>query len=357
MGTWAPLIPYAKARLGIDEGVLGLLLLCLGMGSIITMPLSGTLVSRFGCRRVITVASLFIGAVLPVLATATSIPSLTLALFVFGASVGTVDVAINIQALIVEKASGRPMMSGFHGLYSAGGIVGAGVVSTLLSSQVSPLTAAVGVSAIIAVVLLLNGKHLLPYGTEGKSSLFVLPRGIVLVIGVLCFIVFQAEGAMLDWSAIFLTALNNGDSHQSGMGYMVFSATMTTGRLIGDFLVRLLGNKAILLYGGLCAALGLLLAVFVPYWIVALIGFGMVGAGCSNIVPVLFTLAGRQNVMPANLAITAITTLGYTGILLGPAVIGFVAHATSLSTAFIGVALLLLLVAASAPKIADVHSD
>jgi predicted MFS family arabinose efflux permease len=348
IAAWAPLVPYAKDRLGIDEGALGLLLLCLGTGSIITMPLAGALAARFGCRLMIWAASLLICVSLPFLATVASVPALVIALLIFGAAIGTVDVVVNIQAVIVEKASGRAMMSGFHGLWSVGGFVGAGIVSALLWAGVSPLVAMLCVIVVIVGLLLTFGKHLLPYGSEEKDGpLFVLPKGIVLFIGFLCFIVFLAEGSMLDWSAVFLTSLRGVDFSYAGLGYSLFSVAMTIGRLSGDRVVQKFGGEKILIFGGICAASGVTIAIFIPTWTASLIGFGLVGLGASNIVPVLYSVLGRQKVMPTNLAVSAVTTLGYSGILAGPALIGFIAHTTSLSFAFLVVAVMLLIVAAS----------
>ena len=353
ISAWAPLIPYAKDRLGIDEGVLGLLLLCLGAGSIITMPIAGALAARFGCRLMIGAATLLICASLPFLAMVASVPALVIVLLIFGAAIGTVDVVVNIQAVIVEKASGKSMMSGFHGLWSVGGFVGAGGVSGLLWAGVSPLAAVSCVIVVIVGLLLTFGRHLLPYGSEEKDGpLFVLPKGIVLFIGFLCFIVFLAEGSMLDWSAVFLTSLRGVDFSHAGLGYSLFSVTMMIGRLSGDRVVHKFGGKKILTFGGICAASGIAIAIFIPTWIASLIGFGLLGLGASNIVPVLYSVLGRQKVMPANLAVSAVTTLGYSGILVGPALIGFIAHTTSLSFAFLVVAAMLLIVAASSRVVA-----
>ncbi len=353
VSAWAPLIPYAKDRLGLDEGILGLLLLCLGAGSIITMPIAGALAARFGCRLMIEAATLLICVSLPFLAIAASVPALVIVLIFFGAAIGTVDVVVNIQAVIVEKASGKAMMSGFHGLWSVGGFVGAGGVSGLLWMGLSPVGAVTCVVIVIVGLLLTFGRYLLPYGTEDKDGpLFVLPKGIVLFIGFLCFIVFLAEGSMLDWSAVFLTSLRGVDFSQAGLGYSLFSVTMMIGRLNGDRIVQRFGGKKILIFGGICAASGLSIAVFFPTWIASLIGFGLVGLGASNIVPVLYSVLGRQKVMPANLAVAAVTTLGYSGILVGPALIGFIAHTASLSFAFLVVAVMLLFVAASSRVVA-----
>ncbi len=344
--AWAPLVPYAKMRLAVDDGTLGLLLLCLGAGSIAAMPLSGALAMRFGCRRVISAAGLLVCAALPVLATAGSIQMLAAGLLLFGGGVGTVDVVVNIQAVLVERQAKRPLMSGFHGFYSVGGIAGAAGVSAVLASGGSPLAATSGVAAAIVATLLLFGHGLLRHGGDRQGPIFVPPRGVVLLIGSLCFICFLAEGSMLDWGALILTTVHGVNPAWSGLGYAVFSAMMTVGRLSGDRITRLLGGQRMLLAGGLVAASGMVLAVLAPSWPGVLAGFALVGLGAANIVPVLYSAVGRQQVMPMGAAVSAVTTIGYLGILAGPAGIGLIANVAGLSTAFLGVATLLLVIAA-----------
>jgi MFS family permease len=345
IAAWAPLVPYAKVRAGLDDGTLGLLLLCLGVGSILAMPLAGMLASRFGCRKVATGGTLLICLALPLLATVSSIPALIAALFIFGAGLGTVDSTVNLQAVIVERASGKNMMSGFHGLFSLGGIVGAAGVSGLLGLGMSPLGATLVVVVILLIALAKAAPHLLPYGSDSSGPAFAIPHGIVLFIGVMCFIVFLAEGAALDWSAVFLAQERGIDTAYAGLGYAAFALTMTTGRLTGDSIVRRLGATRVMVFGGLTAAAGLFMATLAPGWEAALLGYTLLGAGCSNIVPVLYTAVGKQTVMPESIAVPAITTLGYAGILAGPAVIGFIAHGSSLSFAFGLMAVLLVAVA------------
>ncbi|USW93025.1 MFS transporter [Pseudomonas proteolytica] len=347
IAAWAPLVPYAKARAQLNEGTLGLLLLCLGVGSIIAMPAAGALASRFGCRRVLSAGTILLCVALPMLATVSSIPLLMAGLFLFGAGLGTVDSTVNLQAVIVERASGKTMMSGFHGLFSLGGIVGAAGVSALLGLGLSPLSATLVVIVITLAALLKAAPHLLPYGSESSGPAFAIPHGVVLFIGCLCFIVFLAEGAVLDWSAVFLSDERGLDEAYAGLGYAAFALTMTIGRLTGDAIVRRLGAKRVIVIGGLLATAGMLLATLLPAWETALLGYALVGAGCSNIVPVLYTAVGKQTVMPEHIAVPAITTLGYAGILAGPALIGFIAHGSSLSVAFVLIAVLLLGVAIS----------
>ena len=185
LAAWAPLVPYAKARAGLDEATLGLLLLCLGAGSILAMPIAGLLATRFGCRRVTIGGTLLICLALPLLATAGSIPLLIATLFVFGAGLGIVDSTVNLQAVIVERASGRNMMSGFHGMFSVGGIAGAAGVSALLALGLTPLWAIVVVIVLTLAALLKAAPHMLAYGSESTGPAFAVPHGVVLFIGLL----------------------------------------------------------------------------------------------------------------------------------------------------------------------------
>jgi predicted MFS family arabinose efflux permease len=352
MAAWAPLVPFAKTRIGIDDGSLGLLLLCIGAGSMLAMPLTGLLTGKFGCRRVILLAGLLLCIDLPLLVLMDSTAGMALALLLFGAAIGMIDVAMNIQAVVVERASGRAMMSGFHGFFSVGGIVGAGGVSALLWLGFGPLQATLITVVMIVVLLAIASKNLLrESGGDAGGPMFVLPRGWVMFIGLLCFIMFLAEGAMLDWSALFLTASRGMDHSQAGLGYALFSITMTLGRLNGDRVVNAMGRYRVLLLGSLCAAIGLALAIAIDNVLTSLLGFMLVGIGASNVVPILFTAAGNQQAMPANLAIASVTTVGYAGILAGPALIGFIAQLSSLTFSLACVATLLLIVTASAKAI------
>jgi predicted MFS family arabinose efflux permease len=355
MSAWAPLIPFVKARLDIGESTLGLLILCFGVGSLIAMPLTGLLVNRYGCRRVITSSLLVMCASLVCLTISPGIPGMALNLLIFGMMLGGTDVAMNMQAVVVEKASGRAMMSGFHGFYSLGGIFGAVIMSALMWLGLSPFHSLLMLTAVLLLMLAYCAKDLLPKinNTESNSQhdpFFVLPRGKVLLIGSLCLVAFLAEGAVLDWSAVFLTSTRNIDPIHAGLGFACFSVAMTIGRFTGDKIVNALGGTRVVLWGGLCAAGGFLLVVFVPFSAAAFIGFTLVGVGASNIVPVLFTAAGNQDSMPMGLAISAVVSMGYAGLLTGPAVIGFIAELSSLNVSFGIVAFGLLALAVSAKK-------
>jgi predicted MFS family arabinose efflux permease len=350
MSAWAALVPFAKARMGLEEAQLGLLLLCLGIGSLAAMPLTGLLASRFGCRPVILVSGAIGCLVLPLLSLAPTPLLQGLALLAFGAAIGALDVAMNIQAVIVEKEQGGALMSGFHGLFSVGGFAGAGGMALLLGFGLSPTLACSIVAAVAGLALVLAAPNLLHTApaAERDTPFFVMPHGAVILIGGLCFLIFLAEGAVLDWSAVFLTGAGGMAADQGGLGYAVFAVAMTAGRLTGDRIVRRWGGTRVLLAGGLATAAGFFTVVLAPAPAMALFGFLLVGIGASNIVPVLFTAAGKQKDMPVGLAVSAITTIGYAGILAGPALIGFVSHAVGLHLAFAGLGVAALLVAASA---------
>jgi len=345
--VWAPLVPFAKTRAGLDDAALGLVLLCLGTGSLLAMPLAGALTARQGCRRVMLATTALIVAMLPLLAWMPTPLSLGLVLFGFGAGIGAMDCVMNMQAVAVERDSGRAMMSGFHAFYSIGGLAGAAMTTLLLALGAAPWLAAV--VAVVAIVLLALGfaGHWRSERVAQDAPLLAWPRGVVLFIGVLGFVVFLAEGAVMDWSAVFLIEARAMAPARAGAGFVVFTLVMTVTRLWGDGLVERLGRQRAIGLGAALACVGFLLAVLVPAWWVALLGYAMVGLGCANIVPALFSLTGQQKVMPESVAIPAVTTLGYAGVLAGPALIGFVAHGSSIGTALACVAIALAGVALS----------
>jgi hypothetical protein len=344
--AWAPLVPFAKLRTGLDEGGLGLLLLCLGLGSLIAMPLTGLLTARLGCRIVILMSGAIVVVALPLLALFETWPAMALALGLFGAGVGVLDVAMNIQAAKVEQSAGRAMMSSFHGMFSLGGIAGAAGASALIWAGWAPLPTALLIALCCTVLLGLSAPGHLPPGAVAAPSgpALAWPRGGVAFLGAMAAICFLAEGAILDWGALFLIQSRDAAPGPAGLGYAVFAVAMTLTRLVGDRVRAALGDSTVILVGGLVSALGFGVALAIPMLSASLIGFFLIGLGAANIVPVLFSLAGRARSMPPPLAIAAITTMGYAGLLAGPALIGGVAQALGLGLALgmVGFALLLV---------------
>jgi MFS family permease len=344
VSCWAPLVPYAKARLAVDERMLGILLLCLGIGSLLAMFFTGMLSARFGTRPVILASGLGLCVVVPFLAIAATPITLGLTLLFFGAALGSLDVAVNIHAVEVERGSGQPLMSGFHAQYSLGGFAGAMFITLLLSAGMSPFACVVVACALMLAMMLVASPRLLRTRAADGEPHFALPRGVVLVIAILAAISFLAEGSILDWSALLITGNGLVAVEQGGIAFVLFSIAMTVMRFCGDALTARIGDRPTLVWGGLIAICGFAVLLLAPVAMVAMIGFVLIGLGAANIVPVLFRRAGSQTVMPPGLAIAAITTLGYAGILLGPAAIGFVAQHVGLTLAFWMIPAILLLV-------------
>jgi predicted MFS family arabinose efflux permease len=353
MSAWAPMVPYVKVRLGLDDAQLGTVLLAFGGGSMLSMPFVGWLAHRLGNRAVILTAGLLMCVALPALAQVSSIAMLVGILLYFGVMLGAVDVAMNAYAVEVEHRSGDRLMSGFHGLFSVGGLTGAALLSALLACGLPLPGAAVTIALALAllVVWLRDGlrSEASQVGTHAeKKTRLGMPHVRAWLLGLLCFVSFMAEGAMLDWSAVFLRDVRSVAPSTAGFGYACFSVAMAVGRFSGDRLIARHGPAWAVRVGAGLAAVGFLLVACVPITAVALLGFVLIGLGASNIVPVMFSAAGRLAGTPPAVAIATATTLGYVGLLSGPALIGFVAHASSLSTAFAAVAGLLVLVGLSA---------
>ncbi|MEX4004441.1 MFS transporter [Paraburkholderia sp. EG285A] len=346
--AWAPLVSIAKERVHIGNGSMGAVLLFLGIGSVAAMLVSGRLYERFGCRAVLSASLLVIAVTLPFLASADSLIALAIGLLVFGLGVGVTDCAINIWAVAVEKEVGRAIMSGLHGHFSLGGVLSPIIISLLLFAR-SPTVVATGVVSLLVLLGLFSARPSMPPQQATVSRrLLAIPRGPVAMLGILCFVVYLAEGAVFDWSAVFLVSERGADAAHAGLGYAAFSLAMTLCRLYGDSMVKGLGIGRVVAVGGMCSAIGLGLVVLIPRFDVSLAGFAVLGIGCSNLVPIFFTAAGKQRQMPATTAIPAIATVGYAGVLAGPSAIGAIAALFSLSGSLLVVALLLVGVSCSA---------
>lgn len=333
--SWAPLVPLLRERLAIGEDVLGMLLLCIGIGSLLTMPLSGAAAVRLGCRRVLTFASVSFALLLFLLSQVGEILLAIPILLLFGAIMGCIDVVANVQAVIVEKASGKRLMSGMHALWSVGGFAGAGLFGVWVGMLgLTPTLSTLIAAGIMTAVTVFFARFLLPYGGDAGGKMLAVPKGIVAFVGVIACIAFLVEGAIMDWSGVFLTTVRGFDLSMAGTGFTVFSAAMLVMRLVGDKLVQKMGQKAIVLGGSILAFMGFLAVIFAPVTWLLYIGFFAIGVGSANVVPVFFSLLGKQKDMPIGLAVPAVSTLGYLGILMGPAAIGVLAHATSLYAAF-----------------------
>ena len=358
ISSWAPMVPYAKDRLGLNNADLGLLLLLLGAGAIAMMPVTGIIAHRLGTRIVIRAAAIIMAIMLPLLLIISSPILMGLALFIFGSAVGAVDVAMNAHGVQVQNSSNKPIMSSLHGLFSVGGLFGSLGLGFLMKAGLSPIISAICIAVLLIVIVSWSYPFLFDAPTEKalitqfssepadkKSKTVSWLKGSVLFLGGMCFAVFLSEGAMLDWSAIFLRDNKGIHPELTGIGYAAFSIAMATMRLLGDKIVSHLNGKTVVVGGSLIAAAGIVLAVFTPWIATSLLGFVLLGIGAANIVPVFFSEGGRLKGVPSTVSIPVISTMGYAGQLVGPAMLGFIAFHFSLNAAFCFIAGLLVLVA------------
>ena len=353
--AWAPLIPFAQQRLHFNHADFGLLLLCSGLGAMLAMPATGKIVQRIGCRVPIGFALLLLAVLLPSLSLWTTPLMMAITLFLFGTAAGSLGVALNIQAVVVEKNSLKSLMSGFHGMASLGGLAGVLTITALLALSISSVMSAFAVSLLLVIIIFLS----VPYSIKSVENTSLeasskvknsirqrLPQPLIILIGIACFIIFMTEGAAMDWSGIYLTQQYGVNTAFAGLAYTFFAIAMTTGRFTGHYLIRYFGEKKLLTNSAICATLGLALVSIAPHWWLVLVGYTLVGTGCSNIVPIMFSRAGRQTVMPSAVALSCVSTMAYTGILVGPAFIGMVSELIGLSTVFMALSGLLLLIVA-----------
>src|SRR5262245_19405987 len=334
LASWVPHIPAVKDAHALSDGALGFVLLAMAAGAVLALPPAGWLVGRLGSRRVTSLAALVCGILLPLPLVSPSVPLLVLALFFLGAGNGTLDVAMNAHAVALERQYERPIMSTFHGLFSLGGVVGAaiagGAMQAGIGDQVHVTAAAAGcVVAVLGVLPWLGPSPAM----RGGGPAFVRPPRMLLGLGLLAFAGLLAEGAMADWTAVYLRDALGTSAAVAAAGFTAFSLAMAAGRFGGDRLAARLGPDRLLRGSATLAAVGLAGGLLAGRAIAAIAGFGLVGLGISNVIPILFSAAGRVRGVPPGTALAAVATTGYFGFLAGPPLIGLVAEVTSLPLA------------------------
>ena len=337
-------IPAVQNRLGLDDGELGLSLLSLSFGAILAMPSTGWLIQKGGNPLVLRAAATGLCLALPLLPLAPTMPLLMLSLFVFGIAFGLFDVAMNVQAVAIEQRHGLPIMSSFHGVFSVGGLVGAASAGVVAGRGVEPFPHLLVVAVVLLGLTGATGRFLLDTeARRGEGSAFALPPRSLLGLGVLSFCVLLSEGAVADWSGVYLENVLGSSAAAAASGYAAFSLAMAGMRFAGDALTLRLGPVWMVGGGGLLAGLGLGGALLIGSVPAMIVGFACMGIGLAASFPIALGAAGRTPELAPGAAIGAVTTAGYTGLLTGPVIIGFIADGTGLRTALLLVALLTLL--------------
>lgn len=334
--TWASRIPAIQVKLHLSDAGLGGVLFSLPAGLMLSLPLSGWLVSKYGSRPMMITGALIYPALLLLLASANSVFFLTLALFMFGVLGNLLNIAMNTQAVGVEKLYGRSVMASFHGLWSLAGFSGALIGTLFISQGISPFIHFTIVAALAGALLLLFFKNTLPKDADNNQpqKLFVKPDKAIFLLGLIAFCTLLVEGAMSDWSGVYFKNIVKAPASMITLGYVAFTAMMALGRFLGDWLVTRFGVKNILQISGTLITFGLLISVFFPNILTATLGFLLVGFGVSSVVPIVYGLAGKSRTMSPGTALASVSTIGFLGFLVGPPVIGFIAQAISLRWSF-----------------------
>ena len=352
LASWVPYVPMVKQRLGIGDGLLGVVLLFMAIGALGALPFAGTLVGRLGSRTVSVGAGLGLCLSLPLPILAPTPFLVALALLFFGAFNSTLDVAMNAQAVEVEQRRGRALMSSFHAMFSVGGLAGALLSSVIIAAGVGAADHILA-AALLGSVAILIARSALIAVAPSPSPVFVRPTRGLLGLGVLALCALLAEGAIGDWSAVYLMDSRGASQSVAAAGFAAFSLAMAGGRFAGDHVARRLGAACLLRLSGALAAGGLLLALIVNEPVIAIAGFGLVGLGVANLIPVIFSAAGRAYAVAPGHGLAAVATTGYVGFLAGPPAIGLAAEVAGLPAALGIVALACAAVAIAARLAGD----
>ncbi len=351
IGVWSGHIPALKERLDLDPAPLSLAFLAMAVGGLLVMPATGWLTARLGSRRCVIAAATLFGLALILPGLASGLVGLCLATFLLGMFSGALDVAMNTHGAAVQSGYGRAIMSSFHAFYSLGGLLGAGSASLMLASLGGPGPDLVVAGVLILVILLASFPGLLRTAPEtGGGGGITFPDRRALGFGLLCALVMLTEGAMHDWSGVYMLTIIGAPASVAALGFGAFAAAMTAGRFFGDRIVRRLGRERTLILCSLLASGGVALVLMAPGPGLAMAGFALTGLGLANTVPILFSAGAGIDGVPPGVGVAMVATIGYGGFLLGPPVLGVTAQLTGLVTAFMLLILPGLVVASAAGR-------
>jgi MFS family permease len=343
--TWASRIPDLKSILQLSEADLGALLFALPIGQMIAMPISGKVVNRYGCRKITMFGLLTYAFFLTLLGLPTQGWHLGLGLFFFGFFSNFFNIAVNTLGVHTQQLFDKPIMGSFHGSWSLAGFCGALLALIMTALRVSPFQHFVLVFILILLLIVFNYKYLVKTSVKKaeeeheKVSFFHIKDTTLIWLGIISFCCMASEGIMFDWSGVYFKEIVKAPSSLVVLGYTSFMVTMAIGRFLSDVLAGKFGPRKVLLASGIVISSGLYLAVLFPNLIVCTLAFMLVGFGVSNVIPIVFNAAGNSTKVSTSSALTIVSSISFTGFLIGPPLIGYIAELTSLqySFAFIGV--------------------
>ena len=331
--SWASRIPDIQSKLHLSNAALGGILLGLPMGLLLSLPFAGLMVAKFGSKYIVICAATVYAITLPLLGFVTYAWQLVFCLFVFGIAGNILNISMNTQAVGTEQIYGRSIMASYHGIWSVAGFTGAAIGVLLISFKFLPYQHFLIITIISCLIILSVSRFLLPHDiskTEEQQPVFAFPDKSLISLGFIAFCSMICEGAMFDWSGVYFSKVIQPPKELVAAGYTAFMCTMASGRFVADWFATRNGLKKILQVSGILTATGLTIAVVFPYFITAIIGFLLVGAGVSSVIPFVYGLAGKSKILSPGVALAAVSTIGYFGFLFGPPCIGFIAQISSL---------------------------
>lgn len=346
IGAWAPKIPEFAARLSLSESALGLMILVFGIGSIVMMPIGGIQIARFGSTWVTRITALLVLPTLLLLSLVGSVWTGAIAIFLFGGLIGAMDVAMNANAVVTEKQMRRSIMSSCHAFWSLGGLLGSASGGVLIA-WLGVVGHGLLVSVLAAVMVAIAWPMLVtdtPHPEEAKQKVRLPMTPLPWLIGLVALFSMIPEGAVLDWGALYFRNELGASVELSGLAFGAFSLTMATMRFAGDLVRDRFGAVNTLRFCTVMSIIGLATAGMASGPVMAMIGFAIAGIGISNMVPIAFSAAGNLPGMAQGIGLSVVTTMGYSGILVAPSAIGFIAEHTGLAAIFLGLPALHLVV-------------
>jgi MFS family permease len=351
--SWASRIPAFKEQFHLNEAELGGVLFMLPMGSLIALPFAGWAVDRVGSRLMGPLSLVLYAVALYALSLSPTVFTLSAALFAFGFIGNTVNIAINTHGLDVQHLMNKPILASFHAMWSVGALCGALLGGWTLRNNYSTGTHYLMVLIPLTLLSIASYFFMLRIDDEQHESkkLFALPDKALMLIGVICLCSTLCEGAMADWSALYYQSVLEDVTVKSTTGFTAYAFTMSIGRFTGDKLIHWMGYRKVLMINALLIAGGMGLALASSLPVLVIIGFALVGYGVSTVIPIAYMVAGRSKTMRPSVALAAVSTVGFTGFLIGPPVIGFIAHEIGLRSALALVVVLAIAIFALSSRI------
>ena len=339
--SWASRIPEVQAMHHLSNGELGGVLFALPAGSLISLPLWGWMIAKYGSKTMLLSGISLYVLLLLLISLAGSIGQLWVILFLFGMIGNLCNISVNTQAVAVEKLYGRSIMAGFHAIWSLAGFTGAAVGNLLIAFNATLFLHFLVIGILATLLVIVVNTRLLKGDAQTQSASFIVrPNKELWLLGLIAFCCMACEGAMFDWTGVYFQKVVNVPRQLVALGYTAFMSTMAGGRFLGDWIITRLGKRQVLQSSGLLIFSGLLLSVLFPYLLFAILGFMLVGLGVSSVIPVVYSAAGNTQNLAPSVALATVSSIGFIGFLIGPPIIGFIAEILSLRWSFTFIAIL-----------------